>query len=337
MQLRKRRRPSPPDAPDALSRLLSIAATLRGSSAGQQPAHPKLLVVSGAGLSAEAGMSTFTSPGGLYARALRALGLPATGDRSRAFHYSTFRNKPDEAQAFYAEIREEALRAEPTRAHKAIAQLDAAGLLQRHVTLNVDGLALAAGQERVQPDAAAPSSGGVVELHGSVLHAVCRSCGARERMSDATARAFKRARVRGAGEARPAELMCGACADGRLRFAMMLYSDGEGHLITPNAALALLRSDACAAAAVLWVGLSFVQSASVSYFTAAYRASRSSGRAVPHFVVNTDAEAMFDLASACADELHDDVALVQEDAATVLGAVARAAGLEDAAQGDEEP
>ena len=44
-------------------------------------------------------------------------------------------------QAFYAEIYQEAEKAIPGKGHKAIAALEKTGKLQRHYTLNVDGLA----------------------------------------------------------------------------------------------------------------------------------------------------------------------------------------------------
>ena len=48
-------------------------------------------------------------------------------------------------QAFFADIYTEAKRAKPGAGHQAIAALAAAGKLQRHYTLNIDGLATAAG------------------------------------------------------------------------------------------------------------------------------------------------------------------------------------------------
>ncbi len=59
-------------------------------------------------------------------------------------------------QAFFADIYVEAKRAKPGTGHQAIAALAAAGKLQRHYTLNIDGLASAAGMSvwhhQVAPD-----------------------------------------------------------------------------------------------------------------------------------------------------------------------------------------
>lgn len=58
---------------------------------------------------------------------------------------------------------------EPNPAHRAVAALEQAGLVEAVVTQNVDGLHGAAGSEQV------------VELHGSLRDVVCLDCGGRER------------------------------------------------------------------------------------------------------------------------------------------------------------
>jgi hypothetical protein len=82
----------------------------------------------------------------------------------------------------------------------------------------------------------------------------------------------------------------------------MLYADPAEGLITPpfDAALA---ADLAAADAVLWVGISFEQSASVEHFRRARRALQAAGLAgrVPQLVVNPAAEAAFNVATAVAN------------------------------------
>lgn len=56
----------------------------------------------------------------------------------------------------------------PNPAHRAIARLETAGLVDAVVTQNVDGLHRAAGSDNV------------VELHGSLADVLCMDCGARE-------------------------------------------------------------------------------------------------------------------------------------------------------------
>ena len=55
--------------------------------------------------------------------------------------------------------------AEPNRAHKALAKLEAEGRLKAVVTQNIDGLHQKAGSKEV------------MELHGSVLRNYCQRCG----------------------------------------------------------------------------------------------------------------------------------------------------------------
>lgn len=63
------------------------------------------------------------------------------------------------AQAFFADIYAEAKRAKPSPGHRALALIAKLGKLQRHYTLNIDGLAKAVGlttyKADVMPDGAA--------------------------------------------------------------------------------------------------------------------------------------------------------------------------------------
>ena len=61
-------------------------------------------------------------------------------------------NSPHEhAQAFFAEIYEESMRAKPGKGHHALAAIEQSGKLLRHYTLNVDGLADAVGLSTWHP------------------------------------------------------------------------------------------------------------------------------------------------------------------------------------------
>lgn len=60
---------------------------------------------------------------------------------------------------------------------------------------------------------------------------------------------------------------CPKCGDGCLRFKIMLYDDEEGDCVTESEDLwDLLSEDVSHVDMVLWVGISFEQSASVEYF-----------------------------------------------------------------------
>jgi NAD-dependent deacetylase len=82
--------------------------------------------------------------------------------------------------------------AEPNAGHRALVELDAAGLLDSVVTQNIDGLHQRAGL----------ASDRVIELHGTIHETECLQCGARGAME------VTLERVR-AGESDPACLGCG--------------------------------------------------------------------------------------------------------------------------------
>lgn len=110
-----------------------------GSSCG-------VVIFSGSGISVSSGMSSFTSPGGLYERAKRRFklrdGMALFGDRF-------FRSRRRDALGFLAEVYGEALVAKPSESHRALLQLE--GRIRRHVTLNVDGILLEAGADIWHP------------------------------------------------------------------------------------------------------------------------------------------------------------------------------------------
>jgi NAD-dependent deacetylase len=117
----------------------------------------RLLVLTGAGISAESGLATFRGSGGLWAG-------------SRVEDVATpeaFEADPARVWRFYAERRAAAAVARPNRAHLALAAAEAAmGERFLLATQNVDGLHGAAGSRRV------------VELHGSLWRARCARCDA---------------------------------------------------------------------------------------------------------------------------------------------------------------
>ena len=122
------------------------------------PRH--VLVLTGAGISAESGLGTFRDKGGLWARF----------DPMRLATPEAFAADPAAVQAFYDARRRNLLDAAPNAAHDALARL-AAGLAARGdrltlVTQNVDDL-----HER-------GGSPAVLHMHGELLKVRCLSCGA---------------------------------------------------------------------------------------------------------------------------------------------------------------
>ena len=315
----------------------------------------RVVVVSGSGLSVSSGMSTFSTPGGLYERAASQAKL-ANG--KSLFCWSFFERRRPDALAFLADVHAEAAAAKPTRGHRALARLARCGGLSRHFTLNIDGLSEKAGMKtwrleddpefnekeekeqekekekkeeeeeegeeegeegeqrrhrqrrpRHRPSTSRspslppldPQRGVTVELHGNVHELVCPDCHRVTPMTE-TALAALRARV---------DLPCVGClgvvsdddddenddgddggdrkkkgvpsssADatgGPLRLRVMLYDDAQGDAITPDEVLDLLEADVATADAVLWVGLSFEQSATTSYFRKVRAALQAVGR-----------------------------------------------------------
>ncbi|MCR5135492.1 MAG: NAD-dependent protein deacylase [Oscillospiraceae bacterium] len=110
----------------------------------------------GAGVSTESGIPDFRSVDGLYNQ---KWAWPPEEILSRSF----FERNPEEYYRFHREkLVIEGV--EPNRAHRKLAELEAAGKLRAVVTQNIDGLHQAAGSKNV------------LELHGSILRAYCSRC-----------------------------------------------------------------------------------------------------------------------------------------------------------------
>jgi len=111
----------------------------------------------GAGVSTESGIPDFRSQDGLYRQ---EYDYPPETILSRGF----FRAHPDEFYRFHR-TRVVHMDAKPGPAHLALAALERAGRLDGVITQNIDGLHQAAGSRRV------------IELHGSIWHSHCGTCG----------------------------------------------------------------------------------------------------------------------------------------------------------------
>lgn len=113
----------------------------------------------GAGMSTESGIPDFRGAGGIYSQSLHREFRP----EEMASH-SFLVDHPEEFFAFYRQ-RMMYLDAEPNDGHKALARLEAQGILKAVVTQNIDGLHQRAGSRTVY------------ELHGSSLWWPCMKCG----------------------------------------------------------------------------------------------------------------------------------------------------------------
>ena len=118
----------------------------------------RMVFFGGAGVSTESGIPDFRSPDGLYAQKYGS--VPPEQMISRSY----FDAHPEQFFEFYFD-RMIASEAQPNRAHRKLAELEAQGVLSAVVTQNIDGLHQKAGSRNV------------FELHGSVLRNYCMDCG----------------------------------------------------------------------------------------------------------------------------------------------------------------
>lgn len=114
----------------------------------------KIFILTGAGLSAESGVSTFRDPNGIWAKYdWRDVATP-----------QGFRNNPAKVHEFYNMRRRAHLAVEPNAAHFALADLERHHAGVQIVTQNVDALHEAAGSKTV------------IHMHGEALKALCAGC-----------------------------------------------------------------------------------------------------------------------------------------------------------------
>src|SRR3954468_5141390 len=117
-------------------------------------ANQPCFVLTGAGVSTESGIPDFRSATGIWAQY----------DPYEVASIDAFRRDPERVWEFYALRLDVLAEAKPNRAHRALADLEARGLVEAVVTQNVDRLHEAAG------------SRDVVEVHGSIGRGVCLAC-----------------------------------------------------------------------------------------------------------------------------------------------------------------
>ncbi|HCB75900.1 MAG TPA: NAD-dependent protein deacylase [Sphingomonas bacterium] len=160
-----------------------------------------IVVLTGAGISAESGIATFRGPGGLWeGHRVEDVCTPEALARDPAL-----------VHRFY-DLRRAALAAvEPNAAHRALARLDAEwrGELLI-VTQNVDDLHERAGAARL------------LHMHGELRSALCAACGARAEWTDAL----------------PPGTECGACGAPALRPDIVFFGEMPYDMDRIEAALA---------------------------------------------------------------------------------------------------
>jgi NAD-dependent deacetylase len=123
------------------------------------------VVLTGAGISTESGIPDYRSSAGIW----RGV------DPRTVAHVDAFRRDPAYVWTFYRRRIDMVRAARPNAAHRALAELEREGRIERVVTQNVDGLHRLAGSDPI-------------EVHGTLDDANCIDCGARMPMPAAEAR-----------------------------------------------------------------------------------------------------------------------------------------------------
>ncbi|NKX43414.1 Sir2 family NAD-dependent protein deacetylase [Roseicyclus persicicus] len=117
----------------------------------------RIVILTGAGVSAESGLGTFRDKGGLWTRY----------DLSEVATPGGFARNPALVHEFYNARRANALDAAPNAAHRALARLQGARAGVTLVTQNIDDLHERGGAREV------------IHMHGQITRALCAACGAR--------------------------------------------------------------------------------------------------------------------------------------------------------------
>ena len=120
-----------------------------------------VVALTGAGISVPSGIPDFRTPG---------KGLWEKVDPMKVAHIDAFHRNTKEFWRFYRPRFADLDGKSPNRAHLALAELEARGMLDAVVTQNIDRLHAKAGSERV------------VEVHGSIATSSCTSCRASYRL-----------------------------------------------------------------------------------------------------------------------------------------------------------
>ena len=153
-----------------------------------------IVILTGAGISAESGIGTFRDKGGIWSRYdVKDVATP-----------EGFARNPALVHDFYNMRRQVSRDAQPNAAHRALARLQAEWRRGKVViiTQNVDGLHERAGAQ------------GVLDMHGAHRRALCAGCGHRGP----------------APEILHPDLPCPACAEPRLRPDVVWFGEMPHHL-----------------------------------------------------------------------------------------------------------
>jgi NAD-dependent deacetylase len=132
--------------------------------------RPQVVIFTGAGISTDSGIPDFRGPQGVWTR---------NPEAERISTLSDYLADPEvRVQAWRNRLAHPAWTAVPNAGHRSIVTLERQGRLRAVLTQNIDELHQRAGND----------PGLVVELHGTMHHVVCWSCGERSPMGPALER-----------------------------------------------------------------------------------------------------------------------------------------------------
>jgi NAD-dependent deacetylase len=127
-----------------------------------------VVALTGAGISVPSGIPDFRTP---------RTGLWENVDPMKVAHIDAFHEDPVRFWSFYGERFASLREKQPNGAHRALAAMSSAGLLDAVITQNIDMLHRRAGL-----------AGELIEVHGSIATCTCQSCAGRVALEQVRAR-----------------------------------------------------------------------------------------------------------------------------------------------------
>jgi NAD-dependent deacetylase len=127
----------------------------------------RVVALTGAGISVPSGIPDFRTPG---------TGLWANVDPMEVAHIDVFHRDPERFWRFYGDRFQTLEHKQPNAAHRALARLEAAGLVHAVITQNIDRLHDRAGTREL------------IEVHGTIGHSSCLACGSRYPLAEVRVR-----------------------------------------------------------------------------------------------------------------------------------------------------
>ena len=221
----------------------------------------RIVALTGAGISTDSGIPDFRGPRGVWT-------LNPKAERMSDIRY--YVSDPEVRRlSWQSRLAHPAWTAEPNAGHHALVELERHGKLHALITQNIDGLHQRAGHD---PDR-------VIEVHGTLHHAVCLGCGRRLPMQDVLERVK-------AGEEDPGCEICGG----------ILKSDtvSFGQPLVPGVIERAMRA-AAEADCLVAIGTSL----QVYPIAAAVPAAKAAGATL--IIVNAEPTPFDEIADACLD------------------------------------